>query len=91
MKEGHQEVLFTLKPDVVVSEVETPSPSAGLGEHEEIGSVCDEPKSDESSDENQSLSSGKAEVLVMGTDLFWAAKLVAGGDGGGYAGEDWFV
>jgi len=62
-----------------------------LSKHEEIGSVCDESKSNQTSDENQSLSSGKTEVLVMSTDLFWATKLVTGGDCGGNAGENWFV
>jgi len=46
VEERHEEVFFTLEPNVVVGEIERPSPCASLGEHEEIISVCDESKSD---------------------------------------------
>jgi hypothetical protein len=91
VEERQKEVLLTLEPNVVVSEVEAPCPSSSLSEHEEIGSVCDESKSDQTSDKNQSLSSGKTEVLVMSTDLFWTTKLVTSRDCCGNAGESWFI
>ena len=91
VEERHKEVLFTFEPNVVVSEVETPSPSSSLSKHEEIGSIRDKAKSDQSSNENQSLSSGKTKVLVMSTDLFWTTKLITGSDCCSNAGEDGFV
>jgi len=40
VEERHKEILLALKPNVVISEIEAPSPSASLCEHEEIISIC---------------------------------------------------
>ena len=42
VEERHEEVLFTLEPDVVISEVERPSKTSSLCEHEEIFSISNE-------------------------------------------------
>lgn len=74
-QEGHQEILLTLYPEVVVCVVESPSIGATLSEHEEILSTGNEAQGYESSEEDKSMSASHTEMFVVGTDLLGTPQL----------------
>jgi hypothetical protein len=73
-EEGQQEVLFTLEPEVTVCEIESPSPSGALSEHEEIFSAGNKSKDTKASQKDKRLTSGEAEMFVVGGDWFCASE-----------------
>lgn len=91
VQEGHQEVLLSFNPEVVVGEVECPGVGPGLPKHEEIFSTRNEAQGNESSQEDKGLSPRHAEMFVVGADLFGSPEFGIGADGVGDTEEDWFV
>lgn len=64
-EEGQEEVFLALEPEVAVCEIEGPGPGGALCEHEEVLGACDESQHSQAAEEDQRLSAGEAEVLVM--------------------------
>jgi len=74
VEERHEEEFFAFNPDVVVGIVEGPGIGSALSKHEEIFGTGDEAQSDQSSEENEGMSSCHAEMFIVRTDLFGAVE-----------------
>ena len=74
-KQGHHEIFFTLCPEIQISEHKEPSVGGSSSEHVQIFGVGDESKGNESTPKNQGVSSGEAEMFIMGRYLFGSLNI----------------